>query len=199
VALLGKKGLRKKTVQRTGYIRSSVTLGGMMMRFRITGLVIIAFLLAAVSGFAEELNVGVIDADYILNNSERVLSEKKGLKEKFDKLQADLDEKKKALEKSAKEFDAQKQLYSDEAKKQKIGELESEKEKLVNTFKEYQQDIEKKEKELIKKVFEEIKEISKKQGYSLVIEKNSGYVLYSEPELDITKKIIDLYDSPKTK
>ena len=126
------------------------------------------------------------------------MREKKELKEKFDKLQADLDEKKKALEKSAGEFDAQKQLYSDEAKKQKIGELELEKEKLVNTFKEYQQNIEKSEKELIKKVFEEIKVIEEKQGYSLVIEKNSGYVLFSEPELDITKKIIDLYDTTKT-
>lgn len=159
-------------------------------------IMVIALLLAAIYCYAGEPKIGIIDADYILNNSAKVLSEKKELKERFDKLQADLDVKKKALEKSAEEFDAQKQLYSDEAKKQKIGELELEKEKLVSTFKEYQQNIEKSEKELIQKVFEEIKVIAENQGYSLVIEKNSGYVIYSEPELDITKKIIDLYDTP---
>ena len=38
------------------------------MKIRVTGLVIVAFLLAAVCGYADEPKIGVIDADYILNN-----------------------------------------------------------------------------------------------------------------------------------
>jgi outer membrane protein len=151
----------------------------------------------AVSCYAEDIKIGVVEVDYILKNSKEVLDEKGKLREKFNKLQDDLRKKEKTLKESIADFEAQSSLYSPEAKKEKAGELKSEEEKLVNTFKGYQEEIKKNEQELVKGVVDKVKEILKDKGYSLVIEKNSGYVIYSAPDLDISKVIAEIIDSKK--
>ena len=158
---------------------------------------IFCFILLAATCHAEGLKIGVVEVDYILKNSKEVLSSKGKLREKFNRLQDDLREKEKALKENMKNFESQSSLYSPEAKSEKEAELKKDEELLVNTFKEYQEDIKKNEKDLVKSVVETVKKIAEKQGYSIVIEKNSGYVIYSAPELDISKEMTELVDSAK--
>ena len=163
------------------------------MKKRILGFILV-MLMIAVSSYAEDLKIGVIDMDYVLKNSREVLNGKGKLREKFTRLQDDLRAKEKVLKESMDEFEKQNALYSEEAKKEKQANLKEEEEKLVATFKSYQEDIKKNEQELVKGVIDQVKEISKNEGYSFVIEKNSGMVIFSKDELDISKKMISILD-----
>jgi outer membrane protein len=166
------------------------------MKKRVFVLVIL-ILSMTVSSFAADLKVGVVEVEHIMKNSRELLNKKGKLREKFNKLQGELNEREKALKKSIEDFQAQSSLYSAEAKKEKETELKKEEENLVNTFKKYQGDIKENEQEMVKSVVEQVREIAKEKGYTLVIEKNSGFVIYAADELDINKDIIDTIDSAK--
>ncbi|MEO5356106.1 MAG: OmpH family outer membrane protein [Nitrospirae bacterium YQR-1] len=104
--------------------------------------------------------------------------EAKKLKEKIDKGDLKLDEKLKLEEQFA----------------QKLRELKRQKEDL-------DQEVLQMEKWLKAQVFKDlneiIAEIGKKDDYTIVIERNTGGIAYAKPAIDLTDKIIELYNQKK--
>ncbi len=147
--------------------------------------------------YAAELKVGVVDVDLLLNSSTRVEALKVEVRKEFNVLQADLKSKEDELKKKIKAFDEQKDLFSDEVKRTKGEAIRKEQDELVKTLEDYQRTIKKKEKKIMQSVVAEVRDIVHDQGYSIVFEKKSGFIIYAAPEIQITESIIEMYDSRK--
>lgn len=167
------------------------------MKLKMVYGAVIAVLLLSTNSFASDLKIGIVEMEYVLQNSSKVNESKNYLQGKFNDLQADLSKKEKALKDKREDFESQKLLFSDEVKKAKEAELKNEEDELVKTLKGYQGEIKAGEQTIIKAVFDKIQKIAADDGYSLVIEKNTGHIIYSAPEIDISKKITEQYDTKK--
>lgn len=148
---------------------------------------------------AEAVKIGIFEIQKVIAEAKPVkqykkryddtLSQKKGpllqkeeevkkLKEKIDKGDLKMDEK----------------LKLEEQFSQKLRELKRQKEDL-------EQEVLQMEKWLKAQVFKDlneiIAEIGKKDDYTIIIEKNTGGIAYAKPAVDITDKIIELYNQKK--
>ena len=52
---------------------------------------------------------------------------------------------------------------------------------------------------LQKEVVELVQEIGKKEGYTLIVEKRTGGVVYAQPSTDITDSVIEAYNAQPLK
>jgi len=170
------------------------------MRHIFSLFVIICFavvLSVPVSG-AENLKIGVFDI-------QRVMKESKTAEGYRQKLVKEVESKKKAFDEKQ---DAIRQI-EDKLKKdgQKLtaGQKKALEEKHANELKELKRmkedvdvELQKADRELAQKAFQEIgdviKKIADKENYTIIFEKNSAGIVHFKGTVDITEKIITLYD-----
>ncbi len=149
----------------------------------------------------EQIKMGVLDVQKILNESDAGKKAKSDLEALIKLKQANIDEKGKAIEKLKNEIEKQSSVLSNEAKRNKEDELE----KLVREYQRLVQDsqseVKKKEAELTDLILQEIYELVNKIGdeedYSLILER--GVVVYSDKTLDITENVLKKYNESKAK
>jgi len=151
-----------------------------------------------VSYGADVAKIGVVDFQRILEISNSGKSAQTEIKSRGEKMEADLKEKGTELEALKKRLEREVLVMSKEMREEKEREFRIK----INDFK----SLEKKYKEAFKvlnsrlvnrikkDVFELIEEMGKKEGYLLIIEKNEAGVLYSPAAIDITDKLIPLYN-----
>ncbi len=170
------------------------------MRYVFSLLVIICFavVMSVPASGAEDLKIGVFDI-------QRVMKESKTAEGYRQKLVKEVESKEKAFDEKQ---DAIRQI-EDKLKKdgQKLtaGQRKSLEEKHANELKELKRmkedmdsDLQKADRDLAQKAFQEIgdviKKIAEKENYTIIFEKNSAGIVHFKGTVDITEKIITLYD-----
>ncbi|MFA5353623.1 MAG: OmpH family outer membrane protein [Thermodesulfovibrionales bacterium] len=152
---------------------------------------------------AAELKVGIVDLLKSLNDSEKGKKAKTELESLIKAKQSAIDEKGKNLEKLKGELEKQASIISPEAKKAKEEEMERQVRDYQRTVTDSQAEVKKKEGELTGEILKEIRgviqQIAQEEGYSLVLEKAEGLILYSDKALDMTAKVVKRYNEPKKK
>ncbi len=145
-----------------------------------------------------EVKVGVVDLYRVLNESEEGKKAVNELQSMFDSRQKTLEEKQKKIQNLRDEYEKKKAVLSEEARKSKEDEIERLGRELQRTAADYQLELQKKQNEITQSMLKEIRQIindfAKKEGYSLILEKVEQIVIYSTPEVDITDKIIALFN-----
>ncbi len=145
-----------------------------------------------------EVKVGVVDLYRVLNESEEGKKAVNELQSMFDSRQKTLEEKQKKIQNLRDEYEKKKAVLSEEARKSKEDEIERLGRELQRTAADYQVELQKKQNEITQSMLKEIRQIindfAKKEGYSLILEKVEQIVIYSTPEVDITDKIIALFN-----
>ena len=153
-----------------------------------------------VSAQAEEaLKIGILDLYKVINECEEGKQAKSTLEALIKSKESEIEEKGMKIEKLKSELQKQASVLSSDAKKSKEDELE----KLIRDYQRILQDsqaeVKKKEEELtgaiIKGVNELVAEMGKKEGYTVIIEKNLA--LYANSDLDITDDVIKRYNKLK--
>ena len=151
-----------------------------------------------VSYGADVAKIGVVDFQRILEVSSPGKSAQAKIKSQGEKMEADLKKEGAELEEIQKRLEREVLVMSKEMREEKEREFRIK----INDFK----SLEKKYKEefkvlnnrlvnrIKKDVFELIEEMGKKEGYLLIIEKREAGVLYSPTAIDITDKLIPLYN-----
>ncbi|MDL1967157.1 MAG: OmpH family outer membrane protein [Deltaproteobacteria bacterium] len=147
---------------------------------------------------ADVAKIGVVDFQRILEVSSAGKSAQTKIKSQGEKMETDLKKKGSELEELKKRLEREVLVMSSEMREEKEREFRIK----INDFK----SLEKKYKEefkilnnrlvnrIKKDVFELIEEIGKKEGYLLIVEKREAGVLYSPTTIDITDKLIPLYN-----
>lgn len=165
-------------------------------------IVLFVGLFLAASGYvskvysAEEgkFKIAIVDLHKLINESEAGKKAKSDLESLIKSKQSVLDEKGKNIETLKADIDKQAAVITAEAKKAKEEDIE----RLVRDYQriisDSQAEVKKKEAELtaeiLKQAREIINKIAQESGYSLVLEKADGLVLYFSNNLDITDRVI---------
>lgn len=161
---------------------------------------IVAVLLAAVGAAgAEGAKIGLVDFQRILDHSKAGKAAQAFINEEGKKMEADLKTKGAEIEAMQKRMEQEKMVTSKEALEERGRELRIR----VNDFKVLQQKFSKQVRELQLKAMERIKKdvfglvegIGKKEGYHLIVERQEGGVLYFPATVDLTDRLIKLYDA----
>ncbi|NWF76057.1 MAG: OmpH family outer membrane protein [Nitrospirae bacterium] len=150
---------------------------------------------------SDQVKIGVIDIQKVLNESEEGKKAKSNLETLIRSKQSIIDEKGKAIEKLKSEIEKQSSVLSADARKNKEEELEKLIREYQRTVQDSQAEIKKKESDLTDIILREIQEIVSKigetEGYTLIIEK--GMIIFSNKNIDITDTILKKYNESKAK
>jgi len=175
-----------------------------MQTVKIASATAILFLFSfTVSYGADVAKIGVVDFQRILEVSSAGKSAQTEIKSRGEKMEADLKEKGTELEELKKRLEREVLVMSKEMREEKEREFRIK----INDFK----SLEKKFKEefkilnnrlvnrIKKDLFELIEEMGKKEGYLLILEKREAGILYSPTVIDMTDKLIPLYNEKVAK
>lgn len=152
---------------------------------------------------AQELKIGYVDLRLALNESEAGKKAKTELESMIKIKQAAIDEKGKAIDKLKGDLEKQASVLSEEARKSKEEEIERHIREYQRLVQDSQTEVKKKETELTGAILKELREIidkiGKEENYTLILENVEGLILYSKKDIDLTEKVIKVYNETKAK
>ncbi|MCD4764429.1 MAG: OmpH family outer membrane protein [Desulfobacterales bacterium] len=170
-----------------------------MQTVKIASATAILFLFSlTVSYGADVAKIGVVDFQRILEVSSAGKSAQAEIKRRGEKMEADLKEKGTELEELKKRLEREVLVMRKEMREEKEREFRIKVNDFKSLEKKYKDEFKVLNNRLVnrikKDVFELIEAMGKKEGYLLIVEKNEAGVLYSPTAIDITDKLIPLYN-----
>lgn len=166
---------------------------------RISFIVAISLLFVPLVSAGDNEKIGIVDFKELINNSKAGSLVKTEIKEKGEALQTELNKSQADLKRMQQTYERESILWTEKQRKEKqksfqIKLNELKKLQLQNTreFNEFRSNL---FNELKEKLVNYLETKGKDEGYALIIEKQSGEVLYANPSFDITKDIIKHYDN----
>jgi len=172
------------------------------MRFlqTILGFTLFAFFFGTFTVYgADAFKIGLIDLQKVIATSSagkasqaEINKQGKAMEAKFNKAKEELEEMKKRIEREA-------LVISKEAREEKEREFRIKVNDLRELENKLKLDINNLNRRLVRQlqdeVFDIVEEIGKKDEYTLIVEKNEGGVVYAPADIDITDKLIQLYNT----
>jgi outer membrane protein len=155
--------------------------------------VIVSSVASAQAAAPAPSRIGFIDLQRTLNETKVGKAAKSKLEsDKTDK-QKKVNDKKDALKKEADELEKQRVVLKPDAIAKREKELQDEYVQLQQLFMQLQQDLAKQEAQLTRDIFGKaatiIESIAKRDGYTMIVEKNEGAVLWADKSVDITDEV----------
>ena len=154
-------------------------------------------LMMAFSAYAAEGKFGVVDFQKVLATSNAGKAAKEQITKEGKKMEEELKIKGDEIEELRKKFEKESPVMSKEARDEKqrdirikIGDAQALQKKYADDFKSVEGKL---IKQIQKDVFEIVEDMGKKESYQMIIEKTA--VLYSPESVDITDKLIQLYNA----
>mgnify|MGYP001481576515 CR=1 FL=1 len=169
------------------------------MKLKKRNLVILAVLLLSVLGTAraDTGDIAVVDLQRVLKESQIGMTAKrdleaaiKGKREALEKMQNEIKQGRSAVQKQA-------SILSQAVMVKKIEELKTKERELQQKVAAYQEEFSTKNNAEIIKVITQVKEVLVEASdgqFSTVIDKDGRLVVYSDPKVDFTDKVIELLD-----
>ncbi len=174
----------------------------MVRRFGCASLVALLVAAASVPSWAaraaEPGRIGVVDFQRCLNESKMGKKYKTEFSAKAEQAQGDLEKKEAALKELRQTLEKQGLVLSPAARADKEKEYREKVDSFKEQFKASQQALQKQDQELTSRIMKElqviIREMGEAGGYSVVLEKQEGGVIYAAKEVDLTDEVIRRYD-----
>ena len=151
---------------------------------------------------AHALEIGVVDLNRALNESEEGMRSKNLLESRGRQKQQEFKVEEEELMQIAEDL-RNNPLLTPKAKQEKEQELQNRQRILREKVRQFEQELRLEERKLTEAIFQDLKAairtVSQRSNYDLVLEKNAAQViLYMKEETtDLTQKIIDYYNSLK--
>ena len=137
--------------------------------------------------------IGYVDLQRTLNETKAGKAARDRLEGDKKRKQGEIDKQQAALKKEFDDFEKQKLVLKDDARAKKERELQDKYVALQQKFMELQQELSKSEAKLTRDILEKagkiIEDIAKAQGFTMIVEKNEGAVLWADPANDITAEL----------
>jgi len=167
------------------------------MRKLLATLSALAVLTAAMAGSmaqAQEIKIGVVDMQEVMEKSEPGKKATAQIEEEFEKLKSELDAEQAKLEKMRQEMQKQRMALSQEAQIDKETEFKNKVRDFQDMYKTYQQKMQLKQKKLrepiIDRMLEIIHEFGQKNDFTMIVERQNSGVVFHQDRVDITQQII---------
>jgi len=147
---------------------------------------------------AESSKIAVVDMEKLQEESKSFKKTREQLRQKFESLQKKLKKERDELVKIEEELRKQSMMLSLDAKAGKQKQLRKKARYIKYLQNEYSQEMKDAEREAKERVGIEIervvKEIGKKRGYTMVLNKGALGLIYTDNALDITDEVIRAFD-----
>ena len=161
---------------------------------------LIAIMLMAVPALAET-KIAYVDLQKALNLSKSGVEAKQQIGTQVKKYEAEFKIKQGDLLKLKEELEKQAVLLSDSAKATKERDYQQNVKELQRFQKDIKDELQQRDADLTKRILNELFEIlqavGKDGGYSMILEKNEGAVIYADETIDLTDELIKAYDASK--
>ncbi|BCB97458.1 OmpH outer membrane protein [Dissulfurispira thermophila] len=148
--------------------------------------------------FAENLKIGVFDIQQIMRDSKTINVYRKQMLQEVDAKKKILSEKQQAVRQVEERLKKESMTLPPEERKNLEERLANEIKELRRLNEDIEIELRKKDAELLKKAFTDIqaiiKTIAEKDGYTIIFEKNAAGIVHVKGSVDITQKIMKLYD-----
>ncbi|MFK7991511.1 MAG: OmpH family outer membrane protein [Sandaracinaceae bacterium] len=160
-----------------------------------------ALLLATVAPrlYAQANRIAVVDLQRALNETEDGRRAKARLKRLFNTRQQALDKRQNELKALKEDIERQKNVLSREALQKRVEAYQKAFIELQSTYVEYQRELAQKEAQLTREIIAQMEEILRRlgqtEGYTLIVERNEGGVVWVPSNLDLTDMVIQRYNS----
>jgi len=152
---------------------------------------------------AEVPKIAVIDLQKVIDNSEAGKRSSEEIKSQGKKMENTLKDKGAEIEQLQTTLDQKALVLSDEARGEKEKDLREKVSDLKALQRRYQDALRDLNasfsKQIMKDVFEIAEGIGKEEGYTLIIDRRAGGVIYSPDTIDITDKITEKYNAMEAK
>ena len=161
-------------------------------------LVFFFFLLFCGNAFAGPVKVGVVDMEEFRKQSVSFQKTFTKMKKKADEMHAKLNQEKTAIEKMEQDFQKQKLMLNLDAQEDKQLALEKKKRYYKYLYEDFSFEMKAAEVETQKRIGrllnKIVRTIGEKEGYTLVLEKRAPGLIYYSDAIDMTNKLIQIYD-----
>lgn len=145
----------------------------------------------------EKIKLGLIDIQRAISESQSGKKAKERFQTQVKKAEVDLLKEKQEVERLKSDFDKKGSLLKDEEKRNLEKELQRRYLAYQRTMQDYQEELRQKEGEMTGEILRELQkivaEVGKNDKFTLILER--GQLLYSDQGIDITDKVLELYNS----
>jgi outer membrane protein len=145
----------------------------------------------------ERIKIGFIDVQRIISESQAGKKAKDRFQAQVKKAEADVQKERQDLERLKNDLDKKGPLLKDEERRNLEADLQKRSVILQRTLGDYQQDLQRRNNEMIAEILQElaqvVTEVGKADKFPLILERSQ--ILYSDQAIDITNKVIDAYNT----
>jgi outer membrane protein len=166
--------------------------------FLVAGMIIMLALPLTARG---QLTIGYIDLQKVMVESDKGKQAKQTLTQEAEKLKKNLDTKQDELQKMKDAIEKQGTTITPEARTEREKQYQNKLKDYQRLANDYQTELQQKDMEVTQKMLKDLEEVIKSVGekdkYTLIVEKSQ--VLFATPAIDITPKIITLFNEAAKK
>jgi outer membrane protein len=159
---------------------------------------LIALLLLAAPALAET-KIAYVDLQKALNLSKAGVAAKNEIAAQVKKYEAEFKNKQEDLQRMKADLEKQAVLLSDSAKAQKERDFQQNVKELQRFQKDIKDELQQKDadhtKRILNELFEILQKLGEEGGYSMIIEKNEGAVIFADESVDLTDDLIKAFDA----
>jgi outer membrane protein len=156
-------------------------------------------LLGAFSATAAESKIGFVDLQKALNLSAEGKAAKEKISAKVKDYEADIDKRQQDLKVLKEDLEKQSVLLSPEARDAKERDYQQKLKEFQRFTKDVQDELQQQDSDhtnrIIEKLVKVVQEMGKREGYDLIIERNSGGVIYGADKADLTATVLKEFDA----
>jgi outer membrane protein len=164
----------------------------------LVALVAVMLLPVAVGAQTPGFKIGYVDLQKVMLESSKGKEAKQALGDEVEKVKKTLNQKQEELQKLKDTLEKQTAMVAPEARAQKEKDYQGKLKDYQRMANDYQTDLQQKESEMVQKVLKEvdtvIKSLGESEKYTLILERSQGPILYATTSIDVTDKVISLYD-----
>jgi len=168
---------------------------------KILLVLVVFFGLYGVSQAQTTYKIGYIDLQKVITSSKAGKSARAAMESELQRRENLLKNKANVLNQKEEEYNNQKALMDEEAKKRRLEDIKDKRKELNRLKEDYREELQKKDIELTQKILKElegiIKEIGTRDGYSIILEKTASGIIFGGDEVNLTQKIIKAYDNSR--
>ena len=168
-----------------------------MLRY---GLILVIFILASQSAFAQE-KIATVNLQKALNMVEEGKKTMEGIKNDAAAKQKQLESMKAELKTMRDDVEKQKMVLSKEVLQQKMNEIQAKFLELQQKASQFDQDLKKREGEGIQKIIVALKpvaiQVAQQEKCTMLYENSAETILFAANSIDITDKVIQAYNRRK--
>jgi outer membrane protein len=150
---------------------------------------------------AQSVKIGYVDLQRVIRDSQAGKSAKAAFEKEFQDKRRIIEQRTTDLARMKQDFIAKAPVMEEGARKQKADELDKIEKDLTRTRDDFRDELQKRDFELTQRILTELEsvlqQIGDSDGYTLIIEKTEGGVIYAAKGVDLTYKVIQAYDAKK--